>query len=58
MLTSREVWFSEHIDDLVLSSENKSWSSVWNPDKKEEMHKLDRLQRNFTSKREKFIMND
>ena len=71
--------FSEHIDDLVLSSKIKVGlllrtfktrevepmlkmfnsfirskldycSIIWNPDKKEEIDKIERIQKNFTSK--------
>ena len=79
VLTSRDISFSEHIDDLVLSSKIKAGlllrtfktrdaepmmkmfnsfirskldycSLIWNPDKKEEIDKIERIQRNFTSK--------
>ena len=79
VITSRDVSFSEHIDDLVLSSKIKAglllrtfktreaepmmkmFNSfirskldycclIWNPDKKEEIDKIERIQRNFTSK--------
>ena len=79
VITSRDVSFSEHIDDLVLSSKIKAGlllrtfktreaepmlkmfnsfirskldycSIIWNPDKKEEIDKIERIQKNFTSK--------
>ena len=79
VLTSRDISFSEHIDDLVLSSKIKAGlllrtfktrdaepmmkmfnsfirskldycSLIWNPDKKEEINKIERIQRNFTIK--------
>ena len=79
MLSGRDILFSEHIDDLVLSSKIKAGlllrtfktreaepmlkmfnsficskldycSIIWNPDKKEEIDKIERIQRNFTSK--------
>ena len=80
MLSGRDILFSEHIDDLVLSSKIKAdlllrtfktreaepnlkmfnsficskleyCSIIWNPDKKEEIYKMERIQRNFTSKK-------
>merc|ERR1711962_1703756 len=79
VITSRDVSFSEHIDDLVLSSKIKVGlllrtfktrevepmlkmfnsfirskldycSIIWTPDKKEEIDKIERIQRNFRSK--------
>merc|ERR1712055_948287 len=67
VLISRDVSFSEHFDDLVLSSKIKAGLMVkmfnslihskldycclvWNPEKKEEIDKIKRIQRNFTSK--------
>ena len=79
MLTSRDVLFSEDIDDLVLLRNIKAGlllrtfktreaepmlkmfnsfirskldycSIIWNPDKKEEIDKIERIQKNFTSK--------
>ena len=80
MLSGRDILFSEHIDDLVLSSKIKAdlllrtfktreaepnlkmfnsficskleyCSIIWNPDKKEEIYKKERIQRNFISKK-------
>ena len=80
MLSGRDILFSEHIDDLVLSSKIKAdlllrtfktreaepnlkmfnsficskleyCSIIWNLDKKEEFYKMERIQRNFTSKK-------
>ena len=79
ILTSKDVSFTEHIDDLVQTSKIKAGmllrtfetrepgpmlkmfnsfirskldycSMVWNPHKKEEIDKIERIQRNFTSK--------
>merc|ERR1711895_254295 len=79
VLTSRDISFSEHIDDLVLSSKIKAGlllrtfktreagpmmkmfnylirskldycCLVWNLEKKEEIDKIERIQRNFTSR--------
>ena len=80
MLSGRDILFSEHIDDLVLSSKIKAdlllrtfktreaepnlkmfnsficskleyCSIIWNLDKKEEIYKMERIQRNFISKK-------
>ena len=79
VLASRDISFSEHINDLVLSSKIKTGlllrafktrdaepmlkmfnsfmrskldycSIIWNPDKNEEIDKIEGIQRNFTSK--------
>ena len=79
LLTSKDVSFTEHIDDLVQASKIKAGmllrtfetrevcpmlkmfnsfirskleycSMIWNPHKKEEIDKIERIQRNFTSK--------
>ena len=79
MLSGRDILFSEHIDDLVLSSKIKDdlllrtfktreaepnlkmfnsficskldyCSIMCNTDKKKEIDKIERIQRNFTSK--------
>merc|ERR1712025_1087588 len=79
ILTSKDVSFDEHLNDLVLSSKIKVGlllrtfktrevepmlkmfnsfirskldycSIIWNPDKKEEIDKIERIQKNFTSK--------
>ena len=79
VLTSKDVSFADHIDDLVLSSKIKAGillrnfetreagpmmemfnsyirsrldycSLVWNPHKREEIDKIEGIQRNFTSK--------
>ena len=79
ILTSKDVSFAEHIDDLVQTSKIKAGmllrtfetkeagplmkmfnsfihskleycSLIWNPHKKEEIDKIERIQQNFTSK--------
>merc|ERR1711962_403575 len=79
ILTSKDVSFDEHLDELVLSSNIKTglllrtlktreaepmmkmFNSyirskldycyiIWNPDEKEEIDKIERIQRNFPSK--------
>ena len=79
VLTSKDVSFAEHIDDLVLTSKIKAGillrnfetreagpmmemfnsyirsrldycSLVWNPHRREEIDKIEGIQRNFTSK--------
>ena len=79
VLTSKNVSFSEHIDDIILTSKSKSGlllrtfktreavpmmtmfnsyirskmeycSLIWNPHKKEDIDRIERIQKNFTSK--------
>ncbi|MCP4483393.1 MAG: hypothetical protein GY823_02350 [Flavobacteriaceae bacterium] len=79
VLTSKNVSFSEHIDDIILTSKIKSGqllrtfktreavpmmtmfnsyirskmeycSLIWNPQKKEDIDRLEIIQKNFTSK--------
>ncbi|MCP4252991.1 MAG: hypothetical protein GY775_06210, partial [Candidatus Scalindua sp.] len=79
VLTSKNVSFSEHIDDIILTSKSKSglllrtfktreagpmmtmFNSyirskmeycclIWNPQKKDDIDRIERIQKNFTSK--------